>query len=248
VTPENLPPITFAQLAEHTAGLPRLPGNIAPTDPHNPYADYSVENMYAWLATGKVDRTPGEESVYSNFGVGLLGHLLALKQGSSYEELARQRLLRPLSMDHTAIALSEEQKARLALPHERKDKVASNWDIPTLAGAGGWRSTLPDMTAFLRAAMGDAPSPLDRAFALAVKPRFKVQDGVQIGLSWMITDSSLAGRPPLVWHNGQTGGYASFLGFRQDGSLGIVLLCNTASDAVDQAAVDIMRDIAAMGD
>src|ERR1700679_1086571 len=35
--------ITLIDLATHTSGLPRLPGNMAMKDPSNPYADYTVE-------------------------------------------------------------------------------------------------------------------------------------------------------------------------------------------------------------
>jgi CubicO group peptidase (beta-lactamase class C family) len=237
------PVFTLAQLAEHSSGLPRLPDNKKPADPANPYADYTVDDLYAFLAKHKLRRAPGEAHEYSNLGVGLLGHVLALKAGRSYEDLLREKLLVPLHMNDTAVTLTEVQEARMAKPYAQGGKPASNWDIPTFAGAGGLRSSLNDMTRFLLAAMGDAPEPLEKAFALAQEPRFKVGENVQIGLCWMITESSTPGSPPLIWHNGGTGGYASFVGFRQDGSLGIVVLCNTAERAIDQAAVEIMRDI-----
>ena len=42
--------ITLQDLATHTSGLPRLPGNLSPKDPTNPYADYSVEQLYQFLS------------------------------------------------------------------------------------------------------------------------------------------------------------------------------------------------------
>ena len=35
--------ITLQDLSNQTSGLPRMPGNFAPKDPANPYADYSTE-------------------------------------------------------------------------------------------------------------------------------------------------------------------------------------------------------------
>jgi len=37
----------------------------------------------------------------------------------------------------------------------------------------------------------------------------------------------------IVWHNGGTGGYHSFVGFDPDRRRGVVILCNTASDVDD---------------
>src|SRR5260370_20331102 len=73
--------ITLADLATQSSGLPRMPGNFSPKDPNNPYADYSVEQMYDFLSGYTLTRDIGEKYEYSNLGVGLLVHILALKAG-----------------------------------------------------------------------------------------------------------------------------------------------------------------------
>ncbi len=82
--------------------------NLAPRDFTNPYADYSIDQLGAFLGSYKLLRDPGESFEYSNLGVGLLGHLLANKAGTSYEALVTQRLLAPLGMTSTAITLTPE--------------------------------------------------------------------------------------------------------------------------------------------
>ena len=104
--------ITLLDLATQTSGLPRLPGNLAPKDPTNPYADYTVEQLYDFLSHYTLTRDIGEKYEYSNLGVGLLGHVLSRKAGMSYEELVTKRILEPLEMRDTAITHGAD--ARLA--------------------------------------------------------------------------------------------------------------------------------------
>ncbi len=73
--------ITLEDLATHTSGLPRMPTNFTPKDPANPYADYSVEQMYQFLSAYQLTRDIGSQYEYSNLGGGLLGHALARRAG-----------------------------------------------------------------------------------------------------------------------------------------------------------------------
>ena len=64
--------ITLQDLATHKSALPRLPTNLQPKDPTNPYADYTVDNLYAFLNSHTLTRDIGAQEEYSNLGVGLL--------------------------------------------------------------------------------------------------------------------------------------------------------------------------------
>jgi serine-type D-Ala-D-Ala carboxypeptidase/endopeptidase len=48
-----------------------------------------------------------------------------------------------------------------------------------------------------------------------------------VGLGWITTDKG------IIWHNGGTGGYRSFLGFTDDRRRGVIILSNTALDLDD---------------
>ena len=127
--------ITLLDLATQTSGLPRVPTNFAPKDPRNPYADYSVDQLYAFLSGYTLTRGIGEKYEYSNVGVGLLGHILAIRAGTDYETLVRKRICEPLKMNDTKISLTPEMQTRLTTGHNPTLKPVSNWDLPTLAGA-----------------------------------------------------------------------------------------------------------------
>jgi CubicO group peptidase (beta-lactamase class C family) len=56
--------ITLLQLATHTSGLPKIPDNLDPKHADNPYGDYTVEKMYAFLSRYKSSRNQEAEWQY----------------------------------------------------------------------------------------------------------------------------------------------------------------------------------------
>ena len=119
--------ITLLDLSMQVSGLPRLPDNLKPADPANPYVDYDAAKLYDFLSRYTLTRDPGEKYEYSNLAVGLLGHALALKAGISYEELLRRRIFDPLGMRSTSMTLSEAQKNRLAPGYSASLQPVKNW-------------------------------------------------------------------------------------------------------------------------
>ncbi|MGA2843368.1 MAG: serine hydrolase domain-containing protein, partial [Steroidobacteraceae bacterium] len=221
--------ITLVDLATHTSGLPRMPTNFTPKDPGNPFADYSVEQLYQFLSGYQLARDIGSQYEYSNVGGGLLGHVLARRAGMDYEALVRSRICDLLGMNSTRITLTPEMKARLAAGHNAALQSVENWDSPTLAGAGGLRSTANDQLAFLAANLGYTKSPLAPAMAAMLKVRRPTgQPGLEIALGWHILTTN---GKEIVWHNGGTGGYRTFMGFDPRSRIGVVVLSNAETAA-----------------
>jgi CubicO group peptidase (beta-lactamase class C family) len=223
--------ITLLDLATQSSGLPRMPANFAPRDSMNPYADYTVQQMYDFLSTYQLPRDIGAEYEYSNLGMGLLGHALALKAGVGYEELVRRRILTPLGMTQTAITLTPAMRAKLAPGHNGDGNVVPNWDLPTLAGAGALRSNVSDMLTFVKANIDSMATPLSRTFRHAqVERRGTNSPTMKIGLGWHILTAPVGN---IVWHNGGTGGYRTFIGFDPARKLGVVVLSNLDASVDD---------------
>ncbi|HEV3039193.1 MAG TPA: serine hydrolase [Candidatus Angelobacter sp.] len=220
--------ITLVDLATHTSGLPRLPGNMTPKDPGNPYADYTVDQLYQFLSSYQLTRDIGSKYGYSNLGGGLLGHVLALRAGTDYEALVVSRICDPLRMKSTRITLSPETKARLAVGHNAGMAPVENWDVPTLAGAGALRSTANDLLNFLAANLGYTNSPLAPPMAAMLKTRRPTgQADLEVALGWHIF--TINGKE-IVWHNGGTGGYRSFMGYDPAAKIGVVALSNAETN------------------
>lgn len=223
--------ITLLDLATQSSGLPRMPSNFAPRDPQNPYADYSVQQMYEYLSGYQLTRDIGAEYEYSNLGMGLLGHALALKARVSYEELVGRRILTPLGMRETAITLTPAMRAHLAPGHDAEGRAVPNWDLPTLAGAGALRSSASDMLVFLAANVDSTATPLSRMLRHTQAERRPTNNpSLKIGLAWHILARPLGN---IVWHNGGTGGYRTFIGFDPVRRLGVVVLSNVDASVDD---------------
>jgi serine-type D-Ala-D-Ala carboxypeptidase/endopeptidase len=230
--------ITLLDLATHTSGLASLPNNFAPKDPNNPYADYTVAQMYAFLSKHELPREPGAQYEYSNLGAGLLGHILARKANLSYEELVTTRLCTPLGMKETRITLTPEMKKQLAQGHNVDGDPVANWDLPTLAGAGALRSNVNDMILFLKANLGLTETPLRKVLEAAQVSRRPIGGNGSIGLGWHITPDK------IHWHNGGTGGYHTFMAIDREKKQGVVVLCNSSVTEVDALGINLMKLLA----
>lgn len=226
--------ITLEHLATHMSGLPRLPSNLAVTL-NNPYADYDDAMLFEAISNLELDRAPGKFE-YSNFGMGLLGQLLARRAGRTYEQLLNDRICQPLGMHDTVIALDDAHKARLATGHDSSGAEVANWDFIALAGCGGIRSTGDDLLTFLAANIGLTETPLKDAMQLSHEKRGKADKTNDIGLGWHIER-----RNGLRWHNGETGGYSAFVGFWSDVKIGVVVLCNGAINDTDTIGINVLR-------
>lgn len=230
-------PITLASLATQHSGLPRLPTNLDPSNPDNPYADYSVAKMYAFLSGYQLTRTPGESYEYSNLGVGLLGHTLALRAGKSYEELLVERVLAPLQMSDTRITPTPSMEGRFASGRSEGGAPAGRWDIPTLAGAGGIRSTTNDMLKFLAANLGDGPAAIVADMKDAQATRYEASNNEpEIGYAWHIVHRH---GQRIVWHNGQTGAYHAMIALASASHRGVVVLASGAT-TIDDLAMHLL--------
>jgi serine-type D-Ala-D-Ala carboxypeptidase/endopeptidase len=220
--------INLVHLANHTSSLSGLPDNFKPANLQNPYVDYSEKQLYEFLNGYALTRDIGSAYEYSNYAVGLLGHILAVKKGTTYEQLLVNVIAKPLNLANTRISLTSGMKANLAVGHIDGVEVA-NWDFPTLAGAGAIRSNAVDMLKYLAANMGQNKTKLYPAMQLSHKNSRVADSKPMVGLGWHIAQADAL---TITWHNGGTGGYRSFIGFTNKGK-GVVVLTNSTTSVDD---------------
>ena len=220
--------ITLRDLVTHTAGLPRLPPGFAPKDIRNPYSDFDADALYASLARTELRRDIGLSHEYSNFGFMWLSEVLARRAGKTYEALLAERVLIPLGMTATSIAIPPERQGKVVAGHDSLYHAVSPWDIPgDLSGVGGVRSSIGDMVKLAEALSGRRATPIDDTIALALTPLHRLGDlESHVAYGWMIRDR---GPIKVYWHGGGTGGFRSALFFdRQAKTAGVVLADSVA--------------------
>ena len=223
--PERGRPITLFDLAMHTSGLPSMPTNYSLRGEPEPYAAYTVEQLYDFLGSYPLERTPGEKAAYSNLGVALLGHLLARRAGIEYEALLKQRVLKPLGMRSTAITLTPRQSKRLAPGHDRYLQPVITWEMRTLPASGSLRSSANDLLNFLAAYLDYRDTPLKPAMSLQLSSRVPARNAARLGwASWK------SGDVEIFMIDGGKEGYRSVVAFNPKARTGVVLLANARTD------------------
>jgi D-alanyl-D-alanine-carboxypeptidase/D-alanyl-D-alanine-endopeptidase len=249
--------ITLRQLTTHTSGLPSLPGNFSfwhtlgkMMTGGNPYDDYTEADFREGVRSVELDAKPGTEFEYSNFGMDLLGYALAQKAGMGYEAYIKQQVCEPLGMQDTTVTLSAEQKQRFVQGFVSVSTLgrlihydrAAPWDLPShLAGAGALRSSAADMLIYLKANMRPQ-GPLANAIRTTHRELYRGEEGPVIGMNWIRSWNPSLGQW-IIWHNGETGGFRSFLGFGADGRVGVVILSNVADESVDELGEAVLSDL-----
>jgi CubicO group peptidase (beta-lactamase class C family) len=217
--------ITLLDLATHRSGFPKNAENHSPADEENPYADYTIQTLYEFLAGHRLRREPGARFEYSNLGFQLLGHALARAAGSSYADLHRERILDPLEMTVAGFTLDGERAVRMAQGFRNGYVVPSWTGTEARFGAGGLFSDVGDMLKYLKANVGPPGAELEQSMRMAHEPRMPWGDsGARVGLAWTV--DSIHGRH-IVQHGGNTGGFSSLIAFDPDRRVGIVWLTNT---------------------
>lgn len=220
-------PVTMVSLSNHSSGFPRLAPNmfIGALDRKNPYAQYSNERLFRFVKNFKPQRRVGDKYEYSNVAAGLLGVLLARNARTDYATLLEREITLPLQMKDTKIKLTESMQNRFAQGYTKDMEAQGPWDFQDIAGMGGIRSTMHDMLIYARANMSKQPSMLEKAMALAHQQTFAGE--AKVGLGWHYF---FKGGRTWVVHNGQTGGYHSFMAVDAETGVAVVVLSNVSED------------------
>lgn len=160
--------------------------------------------------------------VYSNFGIAVMGLVLEKVYNADFTDVMNAYIRDELGLTGTEVA---KKGGNL---HNYWDWKANDGYIP----AGAIISNIEDMTKYLGIYMNDGTD--HAADVIAKQKDVSATDATYakmnirtdaVGLTWMLDEEN-----GIIWHNGGTGNYNSYIGFTRDKTRGVVILSNLAPD------------------
>ena len=233
--------ITLKQVASHSTGLmPHSYSNLL--DDGIGYE--SIKDRFADIpAVCKPGRCYG----YQNVIFSLIGDVVEESTGSSYGQYLEEQIFRPLGMVSASVGLDPYQNdPNATVPHTKRQgqwrPVATNPAYYTTAPAAGINASVFDMTMWLRANLGAFPELLDEGVLTQLHTpvietpygnyfnRWESLENAYYGIGWRIFDLSGI---RVVHHGGGVRGYRSEMAFSDEANIGLVLLINAESSAIN---------------
>lgn len=228
-SPETAARVTMRHLLTHTSGVD---GDFFDDTGRG---DDCVERYVDLLAGVPVNHDPGATFSYCNAGFILAGRVVEKLTGMTWDEALRERLLKPLGLEHTVTLPEDALRFRTALGHVGDPpRPAPRWHLPRSVGpAGVISATVADTLAFARMHLAGGVAP-DGTRVLSEDSVQAMQDhqtdvpdtltkGDSWGLGWMRFGW---GGLRLIGHDGNTIGQSAFLRLLPARSLAVTLLTN----------------------
>ncbi len=230
--PASWADVTLFHLLTHTSGIPSytsLPHFFA----QEARRDRTPREIIALTENMPLDFPPGSAFKYNNGAYVILGHVIELLTGQSYETYLRENILDPLGLndtgyEHVAAILPERVRGYRFKTGKIENAGFLAMSVPHAAGA--IYSTLDDLLAWQRALVAAKPfSPASAALM------FK-DHGHGYGLGWGI--QTQFGRRQFV-HAGGINGFSVVVSLYPDDDLFIAVLANIQAAPVQKIASDL---------
>jgi len=228
--------ITIRHLLSHTGGID---GDFFPrTDS----GDRAIEQLLDMSAMLPSLFKPGTNFSYSNIGYAILGRVIEVLDGRTFDRALRKRIFEPLDMDHAISSLEDSIRFLVAVGHVPSGKNPKNFIVPDnnyltigMKSAGATPTmTAVDLLKFAAAHMQNGVG-LNNAKLLSNRSsremrrrqwpsgRKKPNERSSQGLAWNLLDWD---GDKLFAHSGSTVGQDAILIVSSDKNFAVALLTN----------------------
>jgi CubicO group peptidase (beta-lactamase class C family) len=235
---ESADAITVRHLLTHSSGID---GDVF-TDTGR--GDDCVERYVSLLASAQQVFAPGVAYSYCNAGFVVLGRIIEVLDGRTWDDSLRARLIEPLGLTSTVTLPEQAILHRAAVGHTSTGNPVHLWQLPRSIGPAGLiTQSAADLLTFARAHLENGSSVFSSAAAAAlIQPSVAIPAAAggltHVGLSWRIYDWS--GRR-VIGHDGLTMAQMSFLRIDPEAGLAVCLLTN--SDNAPALAQSLISEV-----
>ncbi len=225
-------PVTIANALYQTTGIPfesigELPEGTS---------DHALEDTVRTLIGTELDFYPGTRYSYATINYDILGFIIEIVSGESYEAFLEKTILSPLGLTHTYARFgSMQENSELAVGYKREGLSAKRYDAPSYRGntpAGYIVSTAEDMARWIQIQMGMIQ--VEEPYASLIEKSHMGNasvastDGYLYGAGW-----SVQIRGEEINHGGSNPNFSSMLSMDFELGMGICVLTNLNSNAGD---------------
>lgn len=224
--------ITLSNLSTHRSTFPRFPYNVDPKNLDQPYADYNAKRLYEYVSDFKPSFDIDSKWQYSNVAYGVLGEILtSVAHKKNYETFVEDVICTPLKMKSTVITFTPEIKKRAAIGHSEYGEPVDFIELGAIEAGGGFRSTANDMLTFAATNLGFITSDIYPAMELTHLQQAK-KDGNRgyVTLGWTLYNDD---GKNIIFKDGGTPGYRTFLGIDKKNGFAVVVLSNSNNGVTD---------------
>lgn len=216
--------VTVRQLLSHTSGYSTLQGNSSYTDVSG--GDDELARRVEGLAAQGPAHGPGERWEYSNANYLILGRLVEVMGGRSYQDYVTDHILKPIGMEHSFVADGKSHDT-MATGHTpwfgTKRPIRDSPPGRGMAPAGGIVASAGDLALYLQMMMNgedDVVTATDKAQML----RPAGTGSRHYGFGWFLDPETAT-----AWHDGSTPGFEALATMAPDRRSGVVVLVNAGS-------------------
>jgi len=184
---------------------------------------------------------PGTQYAYSNSNFFALGTIIEKLSGQSYAADLEQYILRPVGLTNTYYVLPPAPQSATGYTNNGSGLVpAILWDRSVAFAAGALSSNVYDLVAWDDALLnGKIVSPASFK-AMTTSNGFAIPGGGSYGFGLAL--ATINGRP-VIWHNGQIGGFTTENAVFLDSGFAVVVLTNDQDANPDDVVLKIINAV-----
>jgi CubicO group peptidase (beta-lactamase class C family) len=212
---------TIKQLVTHTSGYKKYyferPMISNYLNGRNDYFGITEEMLVSRI--GKVDLEEKDYKFsYSNFGISVIGAVLEKIYNEDYAVLMNTYIKNDLGLANTKIS-------------QGSGDLGNYWEwseSDAYLPAGALLSDVSDMLSYAQMQLQENPEYLSLAHEplAVIHATSKVNKKMGINLDEMAVGWVIDNEHGIIWHNGATGGFNSYIGFDQEKQIAVVVLSN----------------------